>query len=252
MFNLRFQILLNCFAIFILFPSVAASFVNIESLRQSHKEGWYGSSGITSGGSSGNINIFRLGLTSQNIYKTENNEVIFSNRFDYTEAGRNRIANSGNTHLRYSQKVLPYLKWEVFSQAEFNEFQKLKLRTVNGGGLRWRLYSGDENSLFLGTGLYYEDEVVIDDDDQNNFRGNLYLSFRRLVRNLLEITMTGYYQPSHKTMSDYRVRMNLGLEFKVLKGLTWVNEIRYMADTRPPEGIRREDVFFNVGMSLRY
>jgi hypothetical protein len=238
---------------FILFIACRGqAFVNIESLRQSHQEGWYGSSGVTSGGSSGNINIFRLGLTSQNIYKTEVHEIIFSNRFDYTEAGRRRIANSGSSHLRYARRILPYLKWEAFSQVEFNQFQQLGLRTLNGGGLRWRLYSGSENSLYLGTGIYYEDEVVLNDEDQNNFRGNLYLSFRRLMTDLLEVTLTGYYQPSHKTFLDYRVRINLGLEFKVLESLTWVNEIRYMADTMPPQGIRNEDFFFNVGMTLRY
>ena len=230
----------------------ARAFVNIESLRQSSQDGWYGSTGLTSRGSYGNINIFNIGLNSQNIYKTERHEVIFSNWFDYTEAGRNRIANAGNSHLRYSQRLSQLFQWEVFSQIEFNQFQQLGRRLINGLGSRWRLYKDKQNSVFLGVGLYYEDEIVLNDEDQNNFRGNFYLSLRKLVSDLVEVTFIGYYQPSHKTFLDYRVRMNMGLEVKVFESLTWVNEVRYMADTIPPNGIEKEDFFFNVGMTFRY
>lgn len=247
-----FKVLQVSLSVILFSQQIAEAFVNIESLRQSRQEGWFGSTGVTSGGSSGNINVFRGGVASQNIYKTDHNEIIFSTRYDYAEASGNPIAHNGNAHLRYAQTLSPQLKWEIFTQVEFNEFQNLGLRTLNGGGLRWQIYKGIENSFFLGTGFYYEDEVVIDDEDQNNFRGNLYVSFRRMVSEIIEITMTGYYQPSHKTFLDYRVRLNVGIEFKVLESLSWSNEIRYFADTRPPAQTRKEDLFYNVGINLSY
>ncbi len=247
-----FKVLQVSLTLILFSHQIAGAFVNIESLRQSRQEGWYGSTGVTSGGSSGNINIFRGGVASRNIYKTDHNEYIFLARYDYAEESGTPFTHNGNAHLRYAQILFPLVKWEVFTQAEFNEFQHLGLRTLNGGGLRWQIYKGVEDSFFLGTGFYYENEVVIDDEDQNNFRGNLYVSFRRMVSQIIEITMTGYYQPSHKTFLDYRVRLDLGIEFKVSESISWSNEIRYFADTRPPAQTAKEDLFYNVGINLSY
>jgi hypothetical protein len=129
------------------------------------------------------------------------------------------------------------MAWEAFSQAEFNEFQSLTLRTLVGAGLRMRLYQGDQDTLYFGAGSFYEDEEVKDDLDQGNGRGNFYLSLRKFIGEDVETVMVGYYQPSFKRVNDYRVQLTAGIETKITQALQLVNSLSYARDSQPPQGI---------------
>lgn len=243
---------LGC-CLWILFVSVPASaFINIESLRQNLKSGFYGSSGVTAEGASGNVRIFKTGLNSQNIYKAKDHEFLFLTNYKYGEASRVKNTNKGNIHVRYATRLEQNLYGEIFGQVEFNEFQSLLLRRLSGLGLRACLFDQDFVSLYLGSGLFYEDEKIDLDSDQNNWRGNFYFSYRHLISEILEAVVVFYYQPSTKVINDYRLRFNLGFEFKVSQSLKWVNSLQMSQDTRPPQGIEKEDLSFNVGLNYEY
>ena len=240
------------FLTFFLFPISCFSFINIESLRQNLKTGFYGSSGIFMMGSSGNVRIFRGHLNSQNIYKKEKHETIFITNYKYGEALGVPNIEKGQAHLRYARQISMNWQWETFGQVEFNHFQFLALRRLAGGGLRSRLYGSEKTSLFLGLGTFYEKEDIKNDWDQENFRGNIYFSFRYVLEKSFEIVSISYFQPSYKRADDYRVLASLGFEFHFTKSLTWVNAIGYSMDTSPPRGIQKEDISFNVGFNVEY
>ncbi len=203
-------------------------------------------------GSSGNVRIFRGSLNSQNIYKMEKHETIFIASYKYGEASGVPNIDRGHTHLRYARRISQNWQWEVFSQLEFNHFQSLILRKLGGGGLRSKLHASEQTFLFLGLGIFYEKEDVRNDLDQENFRGNVYFSFRYIIEKSFEIVSISYFQPSFKRTHDNRILTSLGLEFHLAKNLTWVNGIEYSTDTRPPRGIRREDTSFNMGFNVEY
>lgn len=228
------------------------SFINIESLRQGIKEGFSGSSGLQLSGASGNTDVFELGANSQNIFKERDHEYIFITNYKYGEASDLKNSNKGNGHLRYAQDFTETLAWEVFGQMEFNEFQQLKLRTLLGGGLRLRLYEESGTSFFSGAGLFYEDETISEAPDQANFRGNLYLSIRSLLSETTEFVLVTYYQPSFKRVNDYRIQATVGLETQVLKQLSWVNQLSYSEDSKPPIGIEKLDISYSVGFNFSY
>lgn len=228
------------------------AFINIESLRQNLKSGFYGSSGAALAGSSGNVDVFNVGTNTRNIYKKGDHETIFIAKYEYGEAKGSKNTNTGNVHLRYAQHFSPYLQWELFGQLEFNEFQSLELRTLSGGGLRWRLFDDKRTSFFFGTGAFYEDETIDGDIDQANGRGNVYLSLRKIVKQSLEAVASVYYQPSFLRVDDYRIQASLGFEFQFTKSLKWVNLVGYAMDTAPPSGIKKEDINFKVGFNYEY
>jgi hypothetical protein len=230
----------------------AQGFINIESLRQNIKQGFSGSTGLNVGGSSGNVDIFNTGITSQNIFKDKQREYLVIANYKYGEANREKNNNQGNFHVRYAQKFLPSMAWEAFSQAEFNEFQSLTLRTLVGAGLRMRLYQGDQDTLYFGAGSFYEDEEVKDDLDQGNGRGNFYLSLRKFIGEDVETVMVGYYQPSFKRVNDYRVQLTAGIETKITQALQLVNSLSYARDSQPPQGIEEVDFSYNVLFNFNY
>ena len=242
----------SIFLIFFLFPVYSFSFINIESLRQNLKTGFYGSSGASIMGSSGNIKIFRGDINSQNILKKEKHETILIAKYKYGEASGVTNIDMGHIHLRYARGISESWQWEVFSQVEFNHFQSLSLRRLAGGGLRSKLYGSDQTSLFLGLGTFYEKEDIKNDLNQENFRGNIYVSFRYFFEKNFEIVNISYFQPSYKKVDDYRVLTSLGFEFYFTKNLSWLNMIKYSMDTRPPRGVQKRDISFTVGFNIEY
>ncbi len=247
-FSMRFLFFIFSF----LFVCSSSAFINIESLRQDIEKGFNGSSGVTVGGSSGNVDVFGLGVNSQNIYKSAQREYIVIGKYQYGEANGLKNNNTGNFHLRYAQGFAKGLFWEAFTQAEFNEFQDLKLRTLLGGGLRMRLLKDNKNSIFLGLGTFYEDEEIDSGIDQANFRGNIYLSFRSLLAQQFETVLVAYYQPNYNVINDYRLQLTAGFESKITETLQLVNNFSYSSDTRPPAGIEEEDFTYSVVFNLSY
>ncbi len=241
-----------CFIFSLLFVCSSSAFINIESLRQDIEKGFNGSSGVTVGGSSGNVDVFGLGVNSQNIYKSAQREYIMIGQYEYGEANDLKNNNKGSFHLRYAQEFAQGLFWEAFTQAEFNEFQDLSLRTLLGGGLRMRLIRNEKNSIFLGLGTFYEDEEIDSGVDQANFRGNIYLSFRSLLAQQFETVLVAYYQPNYNLIDDYRLRLTAGFESKISETLQLVNNFSYSKDTRPPAGIEQEDFTYSVVFNLSY
>jgi hypothetical protein len=73
----------------------AQGFINIESLRQNIKQGFSGSTGLNVGGSSGNVDIFNTGITSQNIFKDKQREYLVIANYKYGEANREKNNNQG-------------------------------------------------------------------------------------------------------------------------------------------------------------
>ena len=142
--------------------------------------------------------------------------------------------------------------WEAFSQAEFNEFQALKLRSLLGGGLRFCLLRTDSQSVFFGAGTFYEDEDINGDADQANFRGNIYLSYRALIEKNFETVLVGYYQPNYNIISDYRLQMTAGFETKINKWIQFVNSISFARDTVPPLSIEQDDIVYKLTINLSY
>lgn len=228
------------------------AFINIESLRQGIESGFSGSSGTEISGASGNTDVFELGLNSRNIYKKNQREYILIGTYEYGEASELKNANKGEGHARYAQGFSESWKWEIFGQVEFNEFQNLELRSLLGGGLRSNLFSDKKNSLYLGVGLFYEDETLKNTADQANFRMNFYLSFRSLINQGVEFIFITYYQPNTQIITDERFRVTTGLEVKISKSLSMVSTYNFARDTKPPPGVLLEDSSYRVGFNYTY
>ncbi len=246
---------MKAFALFcgILFSgSWASAFINIESLRQGIDQGFSGSSGASLDGSTGNVEVQNVGVNSQNIFQNEKRQYIFITEYSYGEAQNKKNTNEGSFHLRFAQAFSNSLWWEIFGQAEFNEFQSLSLRSLGGAGLRAALFETKQNSIYLGLGAFYEDEEIKNDQDQANFRGNLYLSLRSLFNDNAEGVLILYYQPSAKTVDDYRLRATAGLETKIMKFLSLVNSVSLAHDSRPPGSIEQEDITYQVMFNFTY
>ena len=143
------------------------------------------------------------------------------------------------------------MKWniigpEIFTQLQQDEFKSLKIRQLNGGGLRAELIKKEDISLSLGSGAMLDHEEILDKQTSTLWRSTSYLtflkSFDKKKKNLILLTL--YYQPLLSNHEDYRINLEANVRTILITSLSLFieNSINFMYDTKPPEGILTNDL----------
>lgn len=236
----------------LLFTSLAHAFLNIESIRQKAKAGFFGGSGFQLSGESGNTDKIVSSFTTVNGYKTEKMELLGLAKYKYGESANIKDSNEGDLHLRYTFVPSKGPSYEAFGQVEFDEFRNLELRTLLGLGLRNPIIQEEKVSFFIGAGIFFENEDLKDSQDEEDFRGNLYLSFVKEFRDGLEISIIGYYQPSMQRIDDYRVKTDFGFSLKLTEMLSLGIELNISTDSKPPGQVEETDISYLTGIKASY
>ncbi len=183
-------------------------------------------------------------------------------RVHYTYGqGEVRYGDKGADHERYLNRLFGHLRWtamwheqigsEVFGQLQFDEFLRLKLRVLAGGGVRVETEPVEELlEIALGTGLMMEHEVL-DIDSTNahareslNVRSTSYLTLRLNLSPTLTLSSTTYYQPKVDDFTDFRILEEAALEVKVTEHLSFVTSFSLAHDSKPPDGVESTDIVF--------
>lgn len=200
----------------------------------------------------GNVNRERYKVSSLNLYKKTKNTWIAMGEYQYGETFDEEDTRQGSAHLRYTRVLSNLLQSEIYTQIQFNKFQKLNSRKLGGAGLRTtNSFFEEKLKTSFGLGAFYEDEELEKQDDVNNPRGNIYAGVL-ISSEYFNFSSTVYYQPNIEDTEDYRVNLNLGVETQL--GKTLFQQISYsmVKDTRPPTRIAKTDGTFLVEVGARY
>lgn len=231
----------------------ARAFINIETLRRSAKEGLSGALNLQANGQSGNTEKFTGEVSSLNLYRSLENEYIFLANYKYGESNRLRDTHQGSMHLRFARSWNDFPTIEAFAQTQFDQFKLLRSRDLLGGGLRFQLGRTEKGGSYLGTGLFHEWESIKDPgSNQEDWRGNLYLSFLRTFDELWITSLTVYYQPALDEFSDFRLHAEAGLELKLTQMLALTLKYAHQYDSAPPPTVRRQDISYLAGLSWKF
>lgn len=176
-----------------------------------------------------------------------------------------RFINSYFGHLRYRIRIWKMTMAEAFVQGEYNEFRRILTRTPCGIGPRIEHAFG-ENSLFqLAFGTSYMFEFVYlskgtDEHDvpytdslatEHNHRWNNYLAFK-VNLDFMSIGATIYAQPLLEDFSDITLLLESDVTFKVTDSFRIGLSYTLFHDTRPPEGVVRQDTALNAVLKLSF
>ncbi len=250
---MKFLILLTIAAT-LLYPNLSYGFLNIESLRQSKDstERLRGSTQLGVSDANGNVNKTILGLTSLNMMNLGQSNYIILGSYNYGRSTGVEDVNDGHLHFRYTRSFGSGFFGELFQQTEFDKFQDLNARYLLGLGARQRLFEGTKHSLFLGAGAFYEKEELQDSPNQDNPRGNIYLSYVFSKPKEYSASIVTYYQPNTERFSDHRIRLNMGIE--TYFGENFVQQWSYSMsrDSAPPAGVNRTDSKVTAQIGLTY
>ncbi len=234
----------------------AAAIVNIEALRQETlPEGFSGSVELVLGGKSGNVDKEAYeGAARIDWARGDQSAFVLAER-EYGRTEGVRDANRTFLHLRGMRAVSPRYTGEAYVQLEQDEFRRLKLRRLAGGGVRIGLVGGQTvSSLHLGVGAYgYEehlDELV--DDRDSGTRASLYLDYRYRLSERVSAASTTYYQPRVGEAADFRALEQASLLFGVSERLDMRLSLDFVHDSRPPAGVERSDLLYRTSLLYRF
>jgi putative salt-induced outer membrane protein YdiY len=243
---------------FLLFfvPGSALAIVNIEALDVSPDgDGWQGRVGIAVKGASGNTDKVNAELDGRLIRRRGQYFDMLTGSFNYGKSKGVRDTNNSFLHLRHRYALNESWGLEAFAQAQKNEFARLKLRTLLGGGIR-RSWLGDRTTLHLGLGSFFENETLrpgtVAAASTRLWRGNAYMAWHYSVGKRVRLQNTLYFQPAWSDFGDQRLFNAAALRVAITGKLDIRMAVELTYDSRPPVAVRATDISYATGLEFRF
>lgn len=230
----NFLLLISIFLVI----NVEAQIVNIESNRfTTDTTGWKGNYGLGFTFGKQAVKYFAFSNTGHIQYKSDKSLYLILGSVDLIKSKNDELINTGFFHFRYNYKIKPWIRWEAFTQIQYNKLNGIRLRYLLGTGPRFKAVQLEKFKTYIGT-LYMLEYEVNSDKTQKLVQGRFsgYISFSLRPIENVEIVSTTYYQPRIDAIKDYRIASDNALFFKFHKLLSFGINFKLNFDSRPPEG----------------
>ena len=234
-------------------PSFAFGQVNIESIRNSDKDKKFW--GQAKGGlelQRGNVDVASFDLDILVHFKNKKHHVFLQSKNSRGQQSDTIFKNNSFAHFRWTWMIWNFIGPEFFTQIQQDEFKSLKIRQLNGGGIRAELIKEKDLSLSLGTGAMLDYEEVDKRESSMLWRSTSYItllkSFNEKKKNLMLFTL--YYQPLFNNPKDYRINLEANVRTILITKLNLFveNSVNFMYDTKPPENILTNDLVIKTSL----
>lgn len=244
--------------LFLILPVNAFAIINAEGLGiATDSEGLNGKASLAMNGSSGNSSRISGEAAGRLALVHGAHTEILVGSHAYGKSRGVRDTNKSFLHLRHRYALDDALDLEAFGQAQRNEFARLKLRTLLGGGLRWGRQE-DGWRMYLGLGSFFESETLRGTAANpappaaRLWRGNAYATLFYALNEHVSFQNTVYFQPAWKHTADYRLLENAAMSVKLTEQMDLRLSIDVEHDSRPPAGIRPADTSYKTGLEYRF
>ena len=235
---------------------VDAQIVNIERRRIStDTSGWFGSAVASFSGSKSTKSILSVASTTLLEYKSRSTKDLWLliTELSLVKSASEKFSNSGFGHLRYNRKLGDVVRWELFTQIQYNSLTKIDQRILGGTGFRFKLTPYEEAKFYLGVAYMFEYEKLIDPElYHKDHRASSYFSFTLTPTETVSLMSTLYVQPLLKDARDYRIANESTLILAITKKLSLNSTFKYAYDSRPPEGVPLNTYSFSNGLELQF
>lgn len=233
---------------FLLLPLfVSGQIVNTEKLRIKGKEGaWEGEIDFNLGLARNKAGqTLQVKATARFDYLKKHNKWMIMGDYQRAELTRLNIPGAESRtlrdqsfgHIRYNYIISPHLRWEAFTQIQFNDIQDIRLRALAGSGPRIKILRNDSSHVYFGSLIMFEYEESYDIPDvltfHRDFRLSSYLSLAYRITEVFAINHVTYFQPKLTQLSDFRVSSETQFQFQVRKNLSFKTYFQYMYDALP-------------------
>ena len=230
--------------------------VNIESVRKTElKEGLNGSVAINLKYATGNTEYIIFNPELRFDYFKKSYHMFILGSINRGEESKKIFIDEGFLHWRYILLYNTFIAPEFFTQIEYNDFIKLKNRNLAGTGIRFLSKEIEKKfNLYTGIGIMYEYEYYKDPEEGKKrlFRSTNYISVKWIIDERLLFNLIGYYQPSLKRISDFRVLVANSVIVSLSKLFSIKISVDYRFDNKPPSAIKKYDLGISNGLFLSF
>lgn len=242
----------------LVFPVQAHAIINAEGLGvPTDEEGMNGMASLSVNGSSGNSDKINGEAGGRLAWVHGAHNEIFVGSYAYGKSRGQRDTNKAFLHLRHRYALDATLDIEGFAQAQKDEFARLKLRTLLGGGIRWQ-HNEDDWHTYIGLGSFYESETLrssaagVAPPRTRLWRGNAYATLSYRLNDHVAFHNTVYFQPAWRDAADYRLLENAGMSVKLAEHLDLRLSLDVARDSSPPAGVKPTDTSYRTGLAYRF
>jgi Protein of unknown function, DUF481 len=173
-------------------------------------------------------------------FKEKKHFVLSLTAYNLAKSSTQDILNDGFQHLRYNYDVTDRIVWEAYTQAQYNERIRLRLRSLGGTGFRFKILRATKSKLYLGASYFYEHTRFRDTTtDFVNHRLSFYVSFSSKISANARFASTTYFQPILTHLNSQRWASDNALVLPLSKKIAFrVNlNLTYDTDPRLPESV---------------
>jgi len=221
-----------------------AQIVNIEDSRSTlvDTSGWFGYLGLGVNLIKNNKSITTISGNLRAEYVNGKYLLLFLSDYNLIRADKESFIDNGFQHVRLNYEINKRLTYEFFSQIQFNNQIRIKLRGLIGTGLRTRIFRKENQKIYWGISYMREyDEIEIVEDAITIFQDHRLSTYLSMTIYPFEenfsISNTTYYQPVLNDFSDVRLSSQTSLRFAISKRLIFSTIFSITNDTRVPENI---------------
>lgn len=210
--------------------------------------------------------FFEIANTADVSVRLKKHAFTVANRIEYSVLGNERVLSGGFLYVEYVNLLNKKIAYEPFFQMHWNEVRGLDSKYAGGINLRWRALVKNNTGLYFGIGGLYEyerwnysgvpqDILPVDQTpiEVNRFRGNTYLSLKQSFGDLIDLDISGYYQPNLTNFfENYRLAGSFELTYNVTRhiGLRLLYQNIYDSDPLVPIDKLYNDVNFGITISF--
>lgn len=237
----------------------AQTILNVERLQPDDVEGWHwgvaGSASVSEGNSE-TVDV-EVGVAVGHRW-TDGNWLRLFTGLEYLSERDEKLESDRYVHLRYNHRLAE--RWQTFHfvQLQARHASLLQRRFLLGSGIRRSIV--DRRLTFdVGTGVMYESEDLDPDADVGDHpvearvwrMANLAVltyPFTESVR----LIGVAYVQPDLSDFGDLRTLADLTLRIALTENLDLTIQNEWRRDSRPPEGLERDDYVLRTGFSVSF
>ncbi len=175
--------------------------------------------------------------------------------YNFSQTKGQKLSNAAFAHVRYNRKFSELVRYEAYSQIQYNELLNLRSRTILGTGLRFKFSAKKVFKSYIGIAGFYEYEENVETSRQfvNDFRMSNYLVLSAVFpKSKGEFTSTTYYQPKFDQFNDFRISNQTIFVINLTDRVAFTSSFSYFFDRFPPAGIAQETISFDNGIRVKF
>lgn len=186
-------------------------------------------------------------------FKKNRHIILLIGQWEYLSALSNTVNHGGYAHLRYNYRLKPLLKWEVFSQLQYNRIWNMPWRYLAGTGPRLKCIDQEAMQVYLGPLYLFEwQRSQLDEINRYMHRLSAYISWNMHWKALLRFAGTVYYQPRLNQWMDYRISGQTELQLNLSKHFSLEQKTTWIFDETGFIGIPRKNYRLSLGFAYRF